>query len=200
MSTHFTSGAEKSVVAGFTSGGISCPVIVINDFAPKGLVDTLWRELPFEKRADAPRFELWMNDFGRDYTYGRGTGERTYKGQDWFPLAADLRKKALDVTRHDLNCCFVNGYENERQHLGWHADDSLEMDPERPIVVVSFGAEREIWFRPIGQTGERTHAVSLPDGSALIMPAGMQQVWHHRIPKHPAPCGPRISFTYRGLI
>jgi len=39
----------------------------------------------------------------------------------------------------------------------------------------------------------------LESGSLLLMHAGMQQKWLHRIPKAPGHVNPRISLTYRGL-
>ena len=35
------------------------------------------------------------------------------------------------------NVCFLNRYDDQRNHLGWHADDSPEMDHDHPIAVVS---------------------------------------------------------------
>jgi len=99
-----------------------------------------------------------------------------------------------------LEGCFVNGYENEKQHLGWHADDSPEMDDDRAIAVVSYGAERFINFRPRGHKGVAPHSVLMPSGSLLLMKAGMQDEWDHKIPKHSAECGFRLSLTYRGIV
>jgi alkylated DNA repair dioxygenase AlkB len=42
------------------------------------------------------------------------------------------------------------------------------------------------------------HKLLLENGSIAIMAAGMQDTWQHRIPKHSAPCGERISLTFRG--
>ena len=69
----------------------------------------------------------------------------------------------------------------------------------RPIVVVSFGAEREIWTKPIGAGPEKIEKILLGNGSVFVMEAGMQYTHVHKIPKHSAPCGPRVSLTYRGL-
>ena len=40
----------------------------------------------------------------------------------------------------DPELLFCNRYQDQHQHLGWHADDSPSVDPNRPIVVVTFGA------------------------------------------------------------
>ncbi len=189
------------------------PVTYIPNFIASGqdfLMDLSWRLLPWEQRDGAPRRECWFNPYGLDYTYGSGEYARTYKSHD---LRGEGPAWLVNVILQQLNastgasydCCFVNGYEHGRQHLGWHADDSPEMDDNHPIATVSLGAEREIWFRqtPTSQNANilSTEKLLLANGSAAIMHAGMQRSWQHRIPKSPvAECGPRISFTCRKLV
>lgn len=167
---------------------------------PDDAFAALWNDLAWVRHQDAPRREYWSNDFSADYTYGRGQGVRTYKAQPWHPIMLDLRDRLR--TEHDVvyEGCFLNGYSNESDALGWHADDSVEMDDARPIGVVSLGAEREIWFRPKGAKGQPTDRLLLGHGSLLLMHAGMQDTHEHRIPHPGKPCGPRVSLTYRGLI
>ena len=141
-----------------------------------------------------------MNDMSSDYTYGRGAGMRTYAASPWHPLVLDVRKSLEVVSGATYEACFANGYEGPRDHLGWHADDSPEIDGARPIGVVSLGSARRIQFKPIGAGGGATAEVVLAPGSLLLMAAGMQSTHEHRIPKHGADCGPRISLTFRGLV
>ncbi len=93
--------------------------------------------------------------------------------------------------------CFLNRYLNQSDQLGFHSDDSPEMDDDRPIVTVSLGAEREIWFAPISDKKDLTK-VKLENGSACTMLPQMQTDWMHRIPKASFLCGERISLTFRG--
>lgn len=95
--------------------------------------------------------------------------------------------------------CFLNRYDDERESLGWHADDSPEMDPARPIAVISFGGIREIGFRPKGSQKE-VKRLALTPGSLMFMHPGMQQSWEHRIPKAGYKAKPRISLTFRGYL
>ena len=160
--------------------------------------DTVYNEIDWESKTPA-RKERWMALSGENYTYGSGRGVRTYESQ---PMPMYV-KALMDVMNErmgwDLNCCMANLYADEHQHLGWHSDDSPEMDPEHVIVSVSFGAERWIHFRPIGVKGEATHKFFMPHGSAVIMLPHMQEEWEHKIPKHSQPCGARASLTYRRL-
>ena len=99
----------------------------------------------------------------------------------------------------EYDVCFLNRYDNQRNHLGWHSDDSPEMDMNHPIAVVSIGAIREIWIKPREFKGEipLSNRYPLASGSLFIMPAGFQESNLHKIPKHDRKCGGRISLTFR---
>lgn len=175
--------------------------------AGKWLFNLLWDIMPWEQRDGAPRREAWFNPYGEPYTYGSGEHARTYEAHDlhaeqgpgWFIHQV---MNALNEQGTSYDCCFVNGYKHGRDHLGWHSDDSPEMDMDHPIATVSLGAEREIWFRRKDDaSGQNVEKLMLGDGSVAIMGAGMQRDWQHRIPKSSdVNCGPRISLTYRRLV
>lgn len=165
----------------------------------------LWHNLPWEQR-DAPRKEVFFSDKGLPYDYGEGRGLRTYyPNPQWNAVVKNIQQDAERQHGCKLEACFINGYPDQHHHLGWHADDSESIDHSRPILVYSFGAAREIWFKPRptrvpGGDVAEVVKVLLEPGSLLVMPAGMQQIDLHRIPKHSATCGQRISLTFRGLI
>jgi len=176
------------------------------------------------------------------YSYGRQEDGITYLSKPFSQEGEGLRcvvagRMGLDYDF--FNGCFLNKYDDQHQHLGWHADDFAGMDPDAPIAVMSFGAEREIWIKPkkaecpeclsnIGPVGGASLGSSwisgdcetcdgsgyvpvkgavppedrylLERGSIFIMPPGFQDVMYHRIPKHPKPCGWRISLTFRKFL
>lgn len=169
---------------------------------PEKVFSVLWNELAWRDVA-GPRLEYYCNDIPVPYTYGRGVGVRTYDPQPVHPAIAACREVVEKLTVAVMEVCFLNGYRDGSDHLGWHADDSPEMDPRRPIAIVSLGARREIYFREKGPAslGFDTEKVWLPSGSVCIMPAGMQETHFHRIPKASySPCGARISLTFRGYV
>lgn len=183
---------------------MNAPVLYIPDFLMPGFADHAFESLlaiDWVQRDDTPRMEYYCNDTPAPYTYGVREGQRTYLPQPT-PLAVKTIRNALFVdyrVRHDFDVCFLNRYDDPRKALGWHADDSPEMDPTEPIVTVSLGAARDIQFRRVDRTGE-TETLRLGHGSAAIMAPGMQQEWQHRIPKAGFACGPRISLTFRGYV
>jgi hypothetical protein len=174
----------------------------------------LWNGLSWERRGDAPRREYWTNIFGRDYSYGRGAGLRTYHSQNSHHAIDEC---ALALINHpevlvDFEGCFLNGYEDAHDWLGWHEDDDPGINHERPIAIVTlYGGEgvdtpRSIQFREkLGVVdGKMTYGevVDLPleQGSLCLMPAGFQATHQHRIPKAGFQTKSRISLTFRSLI
>lgn len=161
------------------------------------LAATAWDTFPWEDRG-APRRECFFSSKGAPYTYGSGMGRRTYWPKPAPEMMDALTRAAEKACGCAFELCFANGYASEREHLGWHADDSPEIDDNRPIAVMSLGAAREIWVKPKGTGPDAVEKILLPAGSLFVMAPGMQDTHVHRIPKHPAPCGPRISLTWRG--
>ncbi len=166
------------------------------------------------------RSEYYWHEAGHPYTYGEGNGRRTYEAQPSHPwidmIGHQVSWRCYGLKRVDrtpwrnseysqgrdyptlFDMCFLNWYDNKSQALGWHADDSPEMDPSYPIAVVSLGAQRPIYFRRKGSSGsDAISSLQLEHGSLLIMYPGMQLEWEHKIPKADHELGPRVSLTYR---
>jgi alkylated DNA repair dioxygenase AlkB len=150
----------------------------------------------------APREEYFMSDQHMEYTYGRGRGERTYSSSEFHPVVKELMERMNVDFSSQYDICFLNYYIEQRKWLGWHADDSVEMDMNHPIAVVSFGSEREIHWKHKDYKGHlpAEQRQILGDGSLFIMPAGFQRDHLHKIPKHNQPCEGRISLTFRHYV
>jgi alkylated DNA repair dioxygenase AlkB len=107
-------------------------------------------------------------------------GARTYYPRESHIFVETINDLLVEIVGDRYEGCFLNGYENERDALGWHADDDPNIDHGRSIAVVTVGAGRAIQF--------------------MEKEAGMQDTHLHRIPKVGRKVEPRISLTYRGLI
>lgn len=211
---------------------MSAPVEYIPDLIPAEEADAAFRlldaELPWG-RHDLPRDEVYFNDHPAPYTYGSPGRERTYMPEaEWHSVVYGIRLLverallALDTSFDiPMDVCFLNRYVGPRDQLGWHADDSPEMNPEACIVTVSLGAVRDITFRqvlPCGACGvlgrdhdpfcgmtvpwySEVERLTLGHGSAAVMRPRMQETWQHRIPKSSvSDIGTRISLTFRGYL
>jgi alkylated DNA repair dioxygenase AlkB len=180
---------------------LASPVLYTARFVedPDLAFSALWHELAWERRGSTPRREYYSNDIAKPYVYGQGEFAREYQPSPWHPVMRALQKQLETQTGCRFEVCFVNGYEHQRDQLGWHADDSPEMDDARPIGIVSLGAERDILFAP--RTDKMlTDRLRLQHGSLCVMAPGMQDTHLHRIPKAGFDCGPRISLTFRGYV
>lgn len=167
----------------------------------EGLFDYFWANLPWEKRGQTPRQEVFYNESGVPYTYGVPPYDRTYVPHTtWDHEVAAIKAMAEKEFGCKFEACFINGYENDHDSLQWHADDSETIDHSRPILVYSFGAKREIWVKENNAPNSDRVPYLLGNGSLFVMPPGMQQTHKHRIPKHSASCGGRVSLTFRGLL
>lgn len=145
------------------------------------------------------RLEYFMSDESRSYTYGKPPFDREYHSSVYTsPVLAiqDRLNKLLDAK---FNVCFLNRYNTQKHQLGWHADDSPTMDRDHPIAVVSFGAEREIWWKLQTEKGviPPEQRQKLGHGSLFVMPARFQDTYFHRIPKADHEVGVRVSLTFR---
>jgi len=154
-------------------------------------------ELPWLTKRTA-RSEYFMSNKHIEYAYGNDQSIN-YVSNQFSPNTLKLLNTINDEFNLEFNGCFLNKYDDQHQHLGWHADDFIGMDQNHPIYVVSFGAEREIWVKPKEQKGEipKEQRIKLTEGSIFKMPTGFQDTHFHKIPKHDRPCGYRISLTFR---
>ncbi len=168
--------------------------------APDAVFAALQSKLEWQRRGSTPRSEYYVNWFGSiPYTYGRGAGVREYLPGPSIPEIDEMRSQLNAQLNTTFDVCFLNRYHNQSDQLGWHADDSPEMDDARPIAIISLGVEREIWFCP-QDNKQDVSRLKLEHGSLCLMPAGMQDTHFHRIPKAGFQCEERISLTFRGYV
>ncbi len=167
--------------------------------SPDEVFNRLLNDLAWVRRDNTPRLEYYANKAEVPYTYGRGAGVREYLPMPWHIDMDSMRESLEALSGCSYEVCFLNRYEDQRDHLGWHADDSPEMDDARPIAIISLGVEREIYFRPQNDR-ENITKLKLGHGSLCLMHAGMQDTHYHKIPKAGFTCGQRISLTYRGYV
>lgn len=162
----------------------------------------LKEEVPWINKDNAPRNECFMaSNADLTYSYGKNPSERVYKAEPLHSLVKNWMFRLNLMFETNYNVCVLNYYLNEKNHLGWHADDSPEQDLTHPICVLSFGAERFIYVKEKSFKGDipEQDRFLLKAGSLFVMPGGYQDNHFHKIPKHDRPCGPRISLTYRKL-
>lgn len=115
--------------------------------------EALDAQVEWVRRDDAPRQEAFYCRYPTTYFYGTVDHGRSYDANTNIPPLLGLLWSILEL-EHGVKyeACFLNKYEHGNEHLGWHADRAKVgvkegIDHTRPIAVISFGAERELWFR-----------------------------------------------------
>ena len=181
------------------------PITYVKNFIsnPDEIFKSLWNELKWKKIDEVPRLEYYSNDNDVPYSYGVPEFLRTYNPQPWHPDMVKIKQMLNTTQNTSFNVCFINAYRDLKDQLGWHADDSPEMDHSKPIAIVSLGAERDIWFKEKDKNNEKENITKLRlgNGSLCLMHPKMQLSHLHRIPKcDNQSIGKRISLTFREFI
>jgi len=129
---------------------------------------------------------------------------------EWTTEALEVQRGVHEVTGFLFNSLNINLYRDENDHIGWHSDFEHEGSWEFPIVSVSLGACRYFQLCPYNGNGKlkrRFHKhfgkpeqpVALKHGSIVVMPAGSQEFYVHRLKKATKQqgTGARINLTFR---
>jgi alkylated DNA repair dioxygenase AlkB len=159
------------------------------------LSETDWRAEQIQvwgKLHMQPRLSAW-----------HGEASYRYSGKTFHPLpftALQLHiKQAVEAaTGQRFNSVLLNYYRDERDSMGFHADDERELGPEPAVASVSFGAPRTFILKH--RRLPKTIKLALGDGCLLLMAGALQQHWLHGINKERAPRGPRINLTFRQIL
>ena len=143
------------------------------------------------KTIPIPRLQQWFGDPKTSYTYSN-IRLQAVTFPEWMDT---LRESVERETEERFNRALVNYYRDGSDSVDWHADDEPELGFEPLIASLSLGAERVFQLRH-NLTKQRL-AISLPHGSLLLMGAGIQGHWQHRVAKSKAVHSARVNFTFR---
>ena len=160
------------------------------------LVETAWRAERITIYGQShlqPRLTAWHGAPGTSYSYSG----MTLHPLPFTPLQLQLKQAVEQATGWHFNSVLLNYYRDERDSMGFHADDEKELGPEPAIASLSFGAPRTFILKH--RRLPRQLKLALGDGSLLLMAGTLQSHWVHGINKERQPCGPRINLTFRKI-
>lgn len=143
------------------------------------------------KQIPIPRLQQWFGQPGTSYTYSN-ICLQAVGFPDWIDL---IRHNVESQTGAAFNRALVNYYRDGADSVDWHADDEPELGSEPIIASLSLGVERVFQLRH--RLTKQRISISLPHGSLLMMGAGIQNYWQHRIAKVANLQEPRVNFTFR---
>ena len=158
-----------------------------------------------------PRMQSWYGDEPYVFKYSG----MTFLAEAMPQLISDIRGRI----RQDFGCYFnsvlVNCYRDERDSVGWHADDEPEFGPKPIIASLSLGETRRFGLKPKSTKQDsslyspcdgfvrkkpRAKYLDLHSGDLLIMKGATQELCVHNVPKETKKCSRRINLTFRYIV
>ncbi|QHS56852.1 alpha-ketoglutarate-dependent dioxygenase AlkB [Mucilaginibacter sp. 14171R-50] len=157
----------------------------------KFIKETPWKQTTqklWDKEYLTPRLTCWYGDTDRI----AGT-------LPWTPELQEIRKVVEPLAGIKFNTVLLNYYRDGNDSVAWHSDKESIMGSQPVIASVSFGQVRSFDIRRKADHKEH-YSVRLEHGSFLLMKAGLQEEWEHRIAKSAKTMRPRINLTFRLVI
>lgn len=139
-----------------------------------------------------PRLSAWHGEASYRYS------GKTFHPLPFTPLQLHIKQAVEKATGRQFNSVLLNYYRNERDSMGFHADDERELGPDPAVASVSFGDPRTFILKH--RRLPKTVKLALGDGCLLLMAGALQRHWLHGINKERAPRGPRINLTFRLIM
>lgn len=159
------------------------------------LDETDWREEQIQvwgKLHMQPRLSAWHGDARYRYS------GKLFHPLPFTPLQLHIKQAVEQATGRQFNSLLLNYYRDERDSMGFHADNEPTLGPNPAIASVSFGSPRTFILKH--RTLPKTVKLALGDGCLLLMAGSLQHHWQHGINKERAPRGPRINLTFRNIL
>ena len=160
------------------------------------LIDTVpWKQSALtiqDKVMLTPRLTAWFGDATHSYRLS----EKSFQPNPWTEELYELKEKIEVQTHLHFNCVLLNYYRDGNDSVAWHSDNEKELGQYPSIASLSIGQARTFEFRN-KKEHQRKYALTLGNGSLLIMKGDLQQYWDHRIPKNTKTNRPRINLTFR---
>lgn len=148
----------------------------------------------FGRRFELPRLQAWVSGEGIQYRYV----DNLLPVQPWNARLLQVKEDIETAVDRRFNAVLLTYYRNGNDSVGWHADDEHELGEAPVIASLSLGASRRFSYRST-HSGEE-HELILGNGDLLLMQAGFQENFEHRVPPEADVEGPRINLTYRRVV
>lgn len=151
---------------------------------------TIYGKLIITKRKVA-----WYGDHPFSYSYSG----HTKKALPWIKELKDLKQIVEEKSNEKFNSCLLNLYHNGEEGMSWHSDAEKELKKNGAIASLSFGAERNFYFKHKIDKNLKV-SILLEHGSLLVMKDTTQTNWLHSLPIQKKISNPRINLTFRSIV
>jgi alkylated DNA repair dioxygenase AlkB len=164
----------------------------------KFIRETPWQQRlqrMYDKEVLTPRLTAWYGD-PEVYDYASLTEN---KPNMWTPELLMIKNKVEPLAGVRFNSVLLNYYRDGNDSVAWHSDKEDVLGKNPVIASVSFGQVRSFDIRNKHDHAEK-YSVRLEHGSFLLMKAGLQEHWEHRIAKSTKPMRARVNLTFRVVV
>ena len=170
-----------------------------SDYLLKKFIDeTPWQQRVqhiYNKDVITPRLTAWYGDQGTDYSSGGIIDDPL----PWTEELLMIKNKVEPIAGIRFNSVLLNYYRDANDSVAWHSDKESVLGKNPIIASVSFGQVRSFDIRNKADHSEK-YSVRLEHGSFLLMKAGLQEHWDHRIAKSTKPMKGRVNLTFRVVL
>lgn len=166
-----------------------------NRLLEKFIRDTPWKQSTqkmWDKEYLTPRLTAWYGDVSTDYSVS-GKISNPMAWTDELLVIKDLVEPLAGI---QFNSVLLNYYRDGNDSVAWHSDKESILGKRPVIASVSFGQVRSFDIRNKSDYKEH-YSVKLEHGSFLLMKAGLQETFEHRIAKSTKPMTARVNLTFR---
>ena len=146
----------------------------------------------YDKEVITPRLNAWFGDVHA----GSPLLKKIPTAKPWTPELLAIKKKVEPLAAMQFNAVLLNYYRDANDSVAWHSDKEAAPGTKTVVASVSLGQVRSFDIRNKHDHAEK-YSIRLEDGSFLLMKAGLQENWEHRIAKSTKPMKARINLTFR---
>ncbi|KAI9453513.1 2OG-Fe(II) oxygenase, partial [Russula earlei] len=174
------------------------PVAESNSLLQTFITATPWQQTIqklWDKEYLTPRLTAWYGDPGTDYSVSGSLANPL----PWTPELLMIKAKVEPLAGIQFNSVLLNYYRDGNDSVAWHSDKESVLGKNPIIASVSFGQVRNFDIRNKANHQEH-YAVKLEHGSFLLMKAGLQEHWEHRIAKSARTMKERVNLTFRVVV
>ncbi len=164
-------------------------------FINKFIKETHWKQpivKMYDKELITPRLIAWFGDVSE----GSYLVKKIPDAMPWTSELLMIRDKVEQFANMQFNSVLLNYYRDGNDSVAWHSDKDSAFGKKTVVASVSFGQVRSFDIRNKHDYKER-YSIKLEDGSFLLMKAGLQEFWEHRIAKSTKVMKSRVNLTFR---
>lgn len=161
------------------------------------IIETPWkqtRQKIWDKEYPTPRLTAWFGDPGTDYSLAG----KVANPLPWTEELLMIKQFVEPLSGVRFNSVLLNFYRDGNDSVAWHSDRESVLGRNPVIASVSLGQVRSFDIRNKSNHKEQ-YSIRLEHGSFLLMKAGLQENWEHRIAKSTKHMSPRINLTFRQI-